>query len=65
MTRYSDEQIAAIHSTLSSPRFNALRLRVTMHEPQERVSPWENTARGVGEPDAELERDTQRDQGSR
>jgi hypothetical protein len=65
MTRYSDEQIAKIHSTLSSPRFNALRITVTTNEPERPVSPWEYSLLRKDERDAQLERDTERNQGSR
>ena len=65
MKRYSDEEIAAIHATLSSPQFNALRMTVTMRDPEQWISPWEYAALGEGEPDAELESDSKRDKRSR
>jgi hypothetical protein len=65
MKRYSDEEIAAIHAALSSPKFNALRMKVTMQGPEQWVSPWEYAALREGEPDAELERDSKRDKRSR
>ncbi len=65
MARYSDEQIAEFHSTLSSPRFNAIRLKVTTQEAERPVSPWDYSALKEGERDAELEPDIKRNQGSR
>jgi len=65
MTHLSDEQIAEFHSVLSSPRFNAMRINVTTMEPQRPVSPWEYCSQKEDQRDAELERDTERNQGSR
>jgi len=65
MKRHTEEQIAEIYSTLSSPRFNALRLKVTSQEPDRPVSPWDYSTLKDKEQDAELERDLKRNQGSR
>ncbi len=65
MTHYSDQQIVEIHSALSSPRFNAIRLKVTTQEPERLVSPWEYSVLKEDERNAELERDIKRNQRSR
>jgi len=58
MKRYSDQEIAEIHSRLSSPQFNALRIRIELPEPVEQLSPWEYTAVREGDQSAKLEPDS-------
>jgi hypothetical protein len=65
MKRYSDQEIATIHAKLSSPEFNALRLRIELPEPIEPLSPWEYTGVREGDQRAKLEPDPKRDQRSR
>jgi hypothetical protein len=62
-----DREIARIYSSLSSPEFNALRLRVRVHEPEEIISPWngDTSKEEENQNGAELEPDSQRNQGSR
>jgi hypothetical protein len=64
MKCYSDQEIASIHSTLSSERFNALRMKVTTKDADSEVSPWWYT-NAEEKQGAELERNTKRDKGSR
>ncbi len=59
---YTDQEIAAISSDLSSPKFNALRLRVKELQPEVIVSPWiGDTSRKEDCRGAKLEPDSQRD----
>jgi hypothetical protein len=59
MTR--DQEIANIYSKLSSPQFNALRLRVKVQESEDMISPWCEATPKKDQDSAELEPDSKRD----
>jgi hypothetical protein len=59
-----EQEIDAIFRKLSSPEFNALRLRVKTEDTVGTISPWCESSERERD-GAKLDPDTKRDQGSR